>query len=236
MAVGHVYFYFADVWPVFAASRGWAWRRPVSTPRVLYWVMGLLPAVDARDERLRADDERRQRRLAAEAGGGDAGGTSDAGRTDGDAGDTSGAGSWSESAMEEDAELAAALAAIAEMEARAEGPAQHMADTAQPTAETAQTAAKAAHQGADTAQQEADTAQPGADTAQPGADTAQPAAARAQPHVRPAIESDASLEPEAPPDAKSGPDPALAIEADMPTMSAAEIRRRRAARFGVADD
>jgi hypothetical protein len=67
MAVGHCYFFFADVWPALAAHRGWKMTRVVSTPRILYWLTGTLGDVDAREARLAEDERRRQERLEREA-------------------------------------------------------------------------------------------------------------------------------------------------------------------------
>ena len=35
IAVGHLYYFLADVWPALAAARGWRWRRVMHTPWLL---------------------------------------------------------------------------------------------------------------------------------------------------------------------------------------------------------
>lgn len=41
IAVGHLYFFLADVWPAVASARGWKHcRRPFATPRILTWCCG----------------------------------------------------------------------------------------------------------------------------------------------------------------------------------------------------
>jgi hypothetical protein len=217
IAVGHLYFYWADVWPKLAAKHGWAWKRLIVTPRMLYWLMGLLPAVEAREERMRVDDERREQRLAAEAAAG-------AATTQTDGQDSSQLSAIVEA---EEMELAAALAAIAELEARSSEPEQ--ADS-----EPEPSSSEPAHADSEPPLEEASRA------------------SEAGPVVAPAVSEDSSIAAPAPAPTAVSEDSAIAARAPAPTaeantaaeiasdaepvMTAAEIRRRRAARFGMSDE
>ena len=43
IAVGHLYFFFEDVFPALAVARGWGLRRPLGTPYVLHFLFGTRP-------------------------------------------------------------------------------------------------------------------------------------------------------------------------------------------------
>jgi Derlin-2/3 len=40
IVVGHVFYYFKDVWPAIAAARGWRFKRVLATPKVIHLLFG----------------------------------------------------------------------------------------------------------------------------------------------------------------------------------------------------
>lgn len=249
IAVGHVYFYLADVWPALAAHRGWSWRRVIVTPRILYWLTGTLAAVDAREERLRQSELARIDRLAREAEERFHGGAGAGAEAEGAAGGPAQPAAGGDVAQHggpvpranagadaaewlggEDAELAASLEAIAELERReaeaaaatgASGVGDDGGGNGPAAADRASDAQQRAGAPAAPAPASIEAPAPEAATRLPegsrtgGGPVASPAGAQV------AGVTDSSL-----------PDPARSPDVAPPaTISASELRRRRQARF-----
>ncbi len=249
IAVGHVYFYLADVWPALAAHRGWSWRRVIVTPRILYWLTGTLAAVDAREERLRQSELARIDRLAREAEERFHGGAGAGAEAEGAAGGPAQPAAGGDVAQHggpvpranagadaaewlggEDAELAASLEAIAELERReaeaaaatgASGVGDDGGGNGQAAADRASDAQQRAGAPAAPAPASIEAPAPEAATRLPegsragGGPVASPAGAQV------AGVMDSTL-----------PDPARSPDVAPPaTISASELRRRRQARF-----